>query len=547
MTVTEAVAVEAAPAAPPRRAPAGPLLVLERTRVALAVCTLALLVTAGAVGLFEPTETRYAEVAREMRAGGDWLIPRLGGLPHFHKPPLAYWATALGIAALGENSWGARIPVALATALSLVGIALAMRRHFASLGVSPGVTVWLMASAVLPFGLGRALSTDPYLAATTAWFWALAPSPWALVMLGVGFVAKGHVVLLCTAAPVLMAAAWGRDRRTLRLLGPPAGWLLAAAIALPWYVIVAARTPGLLGYLLGNQVWQRYATEVHERGGPVWYFVATLLIGMLPWTALMIAGVGRAWRERAGEASRLLLSWLVLPLVLLSFSGSKLSAYYFPAFPAAAALAAVGWRHAGRAARIATVVLFAAIAGYVAFGVPADLAQVAHVPKSALELPGLSTVVACVVVAAWFTWRRRAGAASVMTLSAWIALVVTLAPFESFVGGPRAITRVLAENRHAGEPVVVYEHYNAGIEFYLGQTVRLWEAPREDQFATAAERARVFATGDSIVGWAGTYGRVWLLARADRAPVLADSLGLAWTRVANWRRQALGFVETRGR
>src|SRR5439155_290350 len=92
----------------------GPGFSLDRTRAALLFLALALLATAGLVGLFEPTGTRYAEIAREMRASGDFLVPRLDGIPHFHKPPLAYWLTAAGFAACGVNEWGARLPPASA-------------------------------------------------------------------------------------------------------------------------------------------------------------------------------------------------------------------------------------------------------------------------------------------------------------------------------------------------------------------------------------------------------------------------------------------------
>ena len=38
-----------------------------------------------------PDEGRYAEVGRWMLSSGDWLTPRLDGVPFFHKPPLLYW------------------------------------------------------------------------------------------------------------------------------------------------------------------------------------------------------------------------------------------------------------------------------------------------------------------------------------------------------------------------------------------------------------------------------------------------------------------------
>src|SRR6188472_3424009 len=63
--------------------------------------------------LQHPDEGRYAEIAREMVASGDWVTPRLNGIKYFEKPPLQYWASALSFRLFGANEYSARLYVAL--------------------------------------------------------------------------------------------------------------------------------------------------------------------------------------------------------------------------------------------------------------------------------------------------------------------------------------------------------------------------------------------------------------------------------------------------
>ena len=51
-----------------------------------------------------PDEGRYADISRWMLVSGDWLVPRLNGLPFFHKPPLTYWLQAASMALLGVSA-----------------------------------------------------------------------------------------------------------------------------------------------------------------------------------------------------------------------------------------------------------------------------------------------------------------------------------------------------------------------------------------------------------------------------------------------------------
>src|ERR1044072_8033624 len=49
----------------------------------------------GRLALIGPDEPRYAEVAREMFATGDYISPRLCGCLWFEKPVLLYWMSAV--------------------------------------------------------------------------------------------------------------------------------------------------------------------------------------------------------------------------------------------------------------------------------------------------------------------------------------------------------------------------------------------------------------------------------------------------------------------
>ena len=53
------------------------------------------LATLGAYPLLDPTESRYAEIARKMLETGAWLMPQVDyGVPFWGKPPLSTWLSA---------------------------------------------------------------------------------------------------------------------------------------------------------------------------------------------------------------------------------------------------------------------------------------------------------------------------------------------------------------------------------------------------------------------------------------------------------------------
>lgn len=60
--------------------------------------------------LMDPTEARYAEMARKMLELGDFVVLHYTyESPFWGKPPLSFWSSALGMSLFGINEFGARI------------------------------------------------------------------------------------------------------------------------------------------------------------------------------------------------------------------------------------------------------------------------------------------------------------------------------------------------------------------------------------------------------------------------------------------------------
>jgi 4-amino-4-deoxy-L-arabinose transferase-like glycosyltransferase len=327
-------------------------LISRRLIFLLAVLAFPLLLQ-GSRGLLEPDEGRYAEVSREMLAHGDWLVPRLAGEPHLTKPPLTYWLTAAGIAALGRNGWGARVLLALVTSLTALLTGLVARRFCGRAAFRPAVVIQLLAFG--PFVGGSILTTDAFLVLfetlavvgfVEAWAGGAHPGRWAAVMglgFGAAFLTKGPPGLLpLLAIGVFVLWRGPRWAAARRRLWSPWGLLGGLVVGLAWYAVMIMRTPGLAHWFIHSEVIARVVTAQHQRDNPPVIYLASLLGGFLPWTIALpfLAGgwrrtavrVVRRLRRPADDRVRFLLLWFLLPLAVFVLARSRLPLYVLPLF-----------------------------------------------------------------------------------------------------------------------------------------------------------------------------------------------------------------------
>ena len=315
----------------------------------------------GRQAISDTDEGFYAEAAREMVEGGDWLTPHFNYADRWQKPVLYYWLTAATYLVTGPTEWGARAWSALAgVGLALLTFAIArrmLRRDDAAF-----IAGAIVATCYGYFAIARlALPDLPLAFFITLTIWAALDRRWALAGLaaGLGFLMKGPVALVIPAIVVL--PIWWREFGRLgagpgasfwtRLGVTPRELLLAAVlfaiVGLPWYVAMTAThgTPYLESFFVGDNL-ERFATTRFNGPRSLLFYVPIVILGMLPWAMYLLVLPWRRGLEVVRRRQRLtaeewrLAAWALAPLIFYTLSIGKQPRYVLPVLPPLAILLA---------------------------------------------------------------------------------------------------------------------------------------------------------------------------------------------------------------
>jgi 4-amino-4-deoxy-L-arabinose transferase-like glycosyltransferase len=494
----------------------------------------------GRFGLVGADEPRYAQVAREMLQGHDWVTPRLGGHVWLEKPPLYYWQAMIAYAVFGVSDWAARLPSAVDAFLMSLGAFLFLRRLRPGFHFDGAIMVATSAAVV---GFAHAAATDMPLAAMftlamLAWYaWWETGRQFLLVtfygLLALGTLAKGPVAPFLAGAIIILFAIAANDRRiVLRTLWPP-GLLVFFAVALPWYVMVQARNPEFFRVFILEHNFERFGTNLYRHQQPFWFFLPVLVLGLIPWTVFAAAAayevVRTWWSERRGMFDSgdaldfFLLLWLLVPVLFFSVSESKLPGYILPALPAGPLLVAeyVRRRAAGQDRPASWLAGFHALVAVLPI-VPAALLPYLIVRHRVVVGPVLiGTIVFALVLAGMIIMLLNGKAGLRMLRSATLVPVVVSVALLMKVGAP-VMNTVVSARPVAAElrrlcprplPVAVFavrRETDYGLAFYTGQVILHYEGepPWEEHLLVAPEGAQLVLAkllGDRHVEFLGTY------------------------------------------
>ena len=346
------------------------------------------------LGLVGADEPRYAQIAREMLEAhstdchevharvtphslrphdlhasyeclvGGTVTPILYGRPWLEKPALYYWRAMGFFKEFGVSDWSARLPSASGAGFLVVLAFLHLRRF------RPGGhldAALIMASSVGIVGFARGASTDMQLAAPFcvgmlgwyAWY-ETGKKFWLFDLYFFGAfatLAKGPIAPFMALAIIMaflgLRKEWSALRRTIWIPGV----LLYLAMVLPWYIEVQRRNPSFFREFFIQHNLERYTTNLYQHHQPFYFYGVVLILGLMPWTALVFRALWDAigtsfdeWKARrkpqryvghirAGDAfPEFLVLWAAFPIVFFSFSGSKLPGYILPSIPPLAIL-----------------------------------------------------------------------------------------------------------------------------------------------------------------------------------------------------------------
>jgi 4-amino-4-deoxy-L-arabinose transferase-like glycosyltransferase len=297
--------------------------------------------------LFEPDEARNAQLALNVIESGQWMSLTLAEENYWDKPPLQMWAIAASYKVFGVSPFATRLPVALASMLTMLATLLLGKKLLGYRGSWFGGLLLLLTTGfvcvsryVTMDASLTAMSTimllSTYLAVTNGFkrHYAILAS----IACGLGILIKGPVIGVLCLPPLILFFWLSPIQKRL----PRRWWMWfsipAFLVSAPWFIATAWIHPDFLTYFFWKHHVVRFSDAFNHRE-PFWYYMVGIFIFMFPASYLIPSLIKFLTSRkpeyrflRTREQGFLLLAaiWII---GFFSISESKLPTYIVPSFP----------------------------------------------------------------------------------------------------------------------------------------------------------------------------------------------------------------------
>ncbi len=324
--------------------------------------------------LWAPDEPRYAQVSKEMRDSGNFIVPHLNSAPYPDKPPLLFWLINVFSIPFGRiTALSSRLPSALAgigccLALFYLGKSLYRNTRIGLLSALILATsskfLWMahrvafdilltffVTMAVFCFSKGYAARHDRSVAPSPShggdtgivkkyagWYYVL-----FYIFMALGVLTKGPVGFILPFCVVLTYLLLKKNTGIVKEMHPWTGGLIFAFIVFTWVSLAGIYGGKEYTYqILFKQNVGRFASSfAHKR--PFYYYFIHFPINFLPWSVFIPSIVLYLFSKKGQEKIRsilLPLVWFAVIFVFFSLVSGKRDIYVLPLYPGAALLTA---------------------------------------------------------------------------------------------------------------------------------------------------------------------------------------------------------------
>lgn len=492
---------------------------LRRPHLALvALCLLVYLPGLTSMPPLDRDESRFAQASKQMLERGDFVEIRFQDGPRNKKPAGIHWLQAASATMAGgpdkAGIWAYRLPSVIGAILAVLATFHLGRLLFGARAGLAGAAMMAVTGALI--AEANISKTDAVLLATVvsaqfaiARFYlhgrGVIEAPPGLktillfwIALGAGILIKGPIMPMVIGLTVLALSIADRDRSWLRGMRPLMGSAVAAAIVLPWGLLILFETQGqFYRESVGVDLIPKILGGVESHGFPPGFYLALVSLTFWPASLFLWPAAREIWRNRVNPAFRFLLAWIVPSWLVFEIVPTKLPHYVMPAYPAlalAAAALALGlvpngfdrtgkWLLRGSAGIWALVGLTAA--GAVALA-PAYLGPGISPPEVTLAVLGAGLVIAGL----YWTWTFKTGRAAAAAIAAAVILYGTAlqlaAPrLDKLFLSPRLAEAVMRQGGGTRPPVISTGYAEPSLVFLLGTDIELAPPQKVPEFLKA--------------------------------------------------------------
>lgn len=306
-------------------------------------------------------EPRRGLIAREMLETGDWITPRVQGIPRLSRPPLQNWLIAGCSYFTGSvETWAVRLPSLLATLLTVVLVYAVARVEVSRQAAFVAALSFGSMYNVLEYGrLGETEALFTFFVGSSLLVWWAGRKQgwpaWAFWTTGYVFLALGLLTKGLQAPVYFVGSTWGYllltgRGRELLTRGHLVGLVIGGCFACSWQMafLLQQGVEKSLEIYFWNVAGRFEETRWLKIVGHWLSYPPEVLLGAIfPWSALLAVWAFPAFRRSLGRFREPAIFFglaAILCFVIVWLPPGSRSRYYLPLHPVLAMLIGIVWQ-----------------------------------------------------------------------------------------------------------------------------------------------------------------------------------------------------------